>query len=205
MRTFVVLFSAFMMLTVTSKAEVMKHSEVENLIRKEIKTNGEDLLKSDPKDVELYCPKYSSFTKPMKLDFWAKLMSELAQTESKNNASASYHEAFGDNLKSYYGLLRIPPKVAKKNDCSTTSTDGLKDPERNVSCGVQVMKNRILSSNEISKNHIKDLWPSLNSKSARGKVFQKKALKAVKSDCGLIWARHQKKLDRERLPASKNK
>ncbi len=186
----------------SAQAKKVDPLQIETMISSEIQENAPNLLKSHPKGVDRFCPRYKKFSSEMKLNFWTKLMGQITEIESNNSSTAVYHESLGGRLKSSYGLFRIPADVAKRNGCEAVNSKDLRTAEMNVRCGVKVMSSRVQKTNAITGKHIKDLWPSLDAKSARGKVFTKQATKVLKQDCGNIWAAEMNRQKEERLPAS---
>lgn len=88
------------------------------------------------RDVSTFCPGYVVAARPYRELCWLKLVGAVAQFESRFEPANTFREPNGVMS---VGLLQLSP-----NECPNAPTlNDLKDPVRNLACGVDIMANLI--------------------------------------------------------------
>jgi hypothetical protein len=101
---------------------------------KEIKAQGLDKLKAS--DEKEFCPN------GMNTENWAHLIAAMAKRESSLRPNTEYRENFKNSKGEYIistGLLQISLESSKGYKCGMNSQADLKDPLKNLSCGVTIL------------------------------------------------------------------
>ena len=91
----------------------------------------------NPKDASEFCPQ------GMSVRNYVHLLVGIAKFESSFNPAAEYREAFNDrNGKPVIstGLLQLSKESANGYGCGIKSQDDLKDPYRNIDCGLKILE-----------------------------------------------------------------
>lgn len=107
-----------------------------------LRTNGRDLLRTAPKDAELFCPNFKNLDDDRRLAFWVRLISLMMEQESTYNPLRTYSgESIEYGLFST-GLLMLSLSSAKQArfGCSMIQTDDdLFFWRKNMDCAVRIM------------------------------------------------------------------
>ena len=97
-----------------------------------------------PGDIARWCPAYETASVEDRRAFWAGMFSTLAKHESTWNPRAA-----GGGGK-WIGLTQIDPRSARYYGCDTHSVEGLKDPQANLRCAVQIASVQMPKDNMVS-------------------------------------------------------
>lgn len=120
-----------------------------------LRTQGQDLLNSNPADIQWHCPKYGQMTAEQRLVFWIRFLSILAESESSMNPLAVTRDtAVGANVFST-GLLMISYESASqaKWGCSMIqSQDDLFRWRQNTTCAIRIMSILMKEDGALSHN-----------------------------------------------------
>ncbi|MBX3039182.1 MAG: hypothetical protein KF789_00570 [Bdellovibrionaceae bacterium] len=107
-----------------------------------LRTNGRELLRTAPKDAELFCPNFKNLNDEQRLAFWVRLISLLMERESTYNPVRTYSgESIEYGLFST-GLLMLSLSSAKQSRFGCTmiqSNDDLFFWRKNMDCAVRIM------------------------------------------------------------------
>lgn len=112
-------------------------------IKYHLSQTGQSLINSNPRDISDYCPNYSSLTSEQRLNFWAKLMTEVVHLESNFEADQTYTESFTDDSGQRVvstGLFQLSRESSQGYRCPVRSTEDLKNAETNISCAVRILQ-----------------------------------------------------------------
>ncbi len=124
---------------------------------------GQGLLRSVPRDIERYCPRYVQLNRVGRGDFWVNLIAKLAYLESGYHPDATYTERFYDNRGNRVvsrGLLQISQESANGYGCGIDNPLWLDDPKINLSCGVRIM-NRWIQKDGVVSAQVASKWRGL--------------------------------------------
>lgn len=140
------------------------------------------------KDVARFCPKYAELGAYDRVQFWAELVSTMAYFESGWNTNSTFHEPAPLNYDSA-GLLQLSTVDAKNYksipQCALIATvAGLRDPLKNLDCGIRIMARLIGKDSAITTTANKGAaayWSVLREKRKLPDVLVK--LKASVSFC----------------------
>lgn len=105
---------------------------------------GSQMIQTVPRDINSWCPGYSTKTKAERKKFWVMLISSLANFESSFNPNETYeedfHDANGADVISR-GLLQLSQESANqaRYGCNIQRAEDLFDPETNIRCAVRIM------------------------------------------------------------------
>ncbi len=110
----------------------------------EMAVTNSQLVESVPKDINNFCPAYSTRNAEDRKVFWVGLLSIVARPESNFKPEAKYTENFADaqgNKVVSRGLLQISIESAnqKKYACGIKKAEDLHDPAANLACGVKIL------------------------------------------------------------------
>lgn len=148
-------------------------------------------------DKATFCPKYDSLSKAGKLDFWASLVAVMGIYESGNKPNKAYAEGGHLSGITSVGILQMSygsarQGVYQRNGCQLSSPADLKDPRKNIRCGLAAMKHLVGKDGAITRDKSRgaaSYWsvlrkPYRHNGMNLGKRPQIVAqLKSVKSDC----------------------
>lgn len=98
-----------------------------------LKDHGAALPRVVPKDIDEWCPGYSTASPETRRYFWVGFLSALAKHESTYRANA-----VGGNGR-WYGLLQILPATARGYNCRAKTGAALKDGVANLSCAIRIL------------------------------------------------------------------
>jgi len=112
-----------------------------------------ELLSSAPKDIAEFCPAYANLGETDRKNFWVYLVSAMAELESDFDPENVYKESFLDskgNPVLSIGLLQLSLSDASIYGCQFSSNEDIKEPNRNLDCGLRILnkwvgKDRLIS------------------------------------------------------------
>lgn len=110
-----------------------------------LKANPQGLHTLTPKDIEVYCPNYTTGDETDRAAFWAGLLSTLAKHESTWNP-----EAVGGGGR-WFGLVQIDPRTARGYGCAAQTGDALKDGVSNLRCAVRIATAQVSKRGTVSR------------------------------------------------------
>lgn len=116
---------------------------------------GQDLLASDPDDIDLFCPNYNNLNREGKSMFWIQLIASMTEFESGFRPETSFTESFRDSqgdLIVSRGLLQISIESARGYDCDLRNAQDLHDAQRNLECGIRIMNRWVMRDGRIAGN-----------------------------------------------------
>lgn len=120
-----------------------------------LRTQGQDLLNSNPADIAWHCPKYAQMDAEQRLVFWIRFLSILAEAESSMNPVACTRDtSVGSNVFST-GLLMISFDSAKQEKwgCTMIETqDDLFRWRKNTTCAIRIMNLLMKEDGALSYN-----------------------------------------------------
>ena len=145
----------FLVFTFTVEAKILSYQDVQKLSKDILVENSMGLVDLNIGDIEEFCPKYNSLNLDEKETFFAHLVTGISQFESDFNPDETFEENNG-NISA--GLLQISSdsisEVYRKNGCiNITSTNDLKDPIKNLTCGFAIIKTLIKFSGYLAKSN----------------------------------------------------
>lgn len=123
-----------------------------------ILSNGTDLLKNPPIDVEDFCPAYNDIDNREKAIFWVHLLNAIAKKESLFDPGVKNDESgFGKNSNDVIsrGLLQISYESSQNRNyqrqgCPIDKVSDLHEPIKNLQCGVAIFNHLTEDMNCIS-------------------------------------------------------
>jgi hypothetical protein len=139
------------------RAETLRYEQVQSLAKQAILNSSEGIISESIEDITNFCPNYNELYSIDKINFFAHLLASMAQLESVNKTDATFLENNG-NLST--GLLQISYKsisrIYRQNGCSSIySQEDLKDPYKNLQCGLGILTSLVKRSGYIARsNHI---------------------------------------------------
>jgi len=99
---------------------------------------GNDLLLSNPKDAEDYCPGYGKKTRQERIHMWVMIFSQLSEFESGFKPWTSYYEKNVADNPTSRGLFQMSKASANGNYfCGIKDEMDLHDPKVNIECLVK--------------------------------------------------------------------
>lgn len=101
--------------------------------RAALRSHANALPRTVPKDIDDWCPAYTSNDTGGREAFWIGLLSALAKHESTFRPTA-----VGGGGK-WYGLMQILPATARGYGCRATSRSALKRGTANLQCALRIM------------------------------------------------------------------
>ncbi|MGE9745511.1 hypothetical protein [Bdellovibrio bacteriovorus] len=106
----------------------------------------EGLASLNPRDAKNYCPNWDKLTLEQRRQFWLVLVAKLSEIESSFRPTLSFQETKGRSRgTSSNGMLQMSVK-----QCSNLQTSAdTYDSQKNLSCGVELMKRLITQTGEI--------------------------------------------------------
>lgn len=99
-----------------------------------------------PRDIETWCPGYTTASETTRRAFWVGMMSALSKHESTYNPRA----VGGGDL--WYGLLQIYPDTARRYGCRAQSGEALKNAADNLSCAARIMAVTVARDRAVAVN-----------------------------------------------------
>jgi hypothetical protein len=131
-------------------------------LRKALEDYGEELMDTVPRDISTFSKNYKTMSYNERLNFWAYLVSIMAEKESNFNPDAFYVENFNDasgNKVVSRGLLQLSIESARGYKCPfLDSAKDLHDAEKNLICTVKIMKRWVLQDGVISGQTSSGSW-----------------------------------------------
>jgi hypothetical protein len=95
-----------------------------------------------PGDIAKFCPRYRHLGESGRIDFWVKIISAIAASESSFNPKSFYREGWnernGEPVISR-GLLQISLGSSTGYGCGIKTSSELHDPKKNIECGVKIL------------------------------------------------------------------
>ncbi|MCM2560801.1 lytic transglycosylase domain-containing protein [Lutimaribacter sp. EGI FJ00015] len=98
-----------------------------------LRGHGAALTRVVPRDIDTWCPAYTSADAQQRAQFWVGFLSALAKYESTWRP-----EAVGGRNQ-WYGLLQILPATARGYGCRAGSGAALQHGPSNLSCAVRIL------------------------------------------------------------------
>ena len=102
----------------------------------------QSLVRSEPKDVELFCPNYRNLNEDQRIAFWLRLISLLMEQESTYRPLRFYHSVNVERGLYSIGMLMLsfPSSQQRRFGCSMIrSQDDLFEWRKNFDCGLKIM------------------------------------------------------------------
>lgn len=121
---------------------------------------GPNLIAKNPADIANFCPNYANLSKADKRNVWVYLISGMSERESAHNPNTTYKESFNDakgNPVISAGLLQISVESANSYGCGFKNTEELKDPKRNLACGLRIL-NKWLGNDGVVSGKVGSSW-----------------------------------------------
>jgi len=116
---------------------------------------GQDLMASNPEDIQTFCPKYRSLQSEEKKMFWMHLISSMVEFESGFKPEAKFQESFKDRNGEYIisrGLLQISIESAGGYSCRLNSAKDLHSARLNLECGVRILNRWVKRDGRVAGN-----------------------------------------------------
>lgn len=128
-----------------------------------LKTHGQSLATSVPRDIGQWCPAYAQATDKKRRAFWVGFLSALVKHESTFRPTA-----VGGGGK-WFGLTQIAPATARGYGCTAKSGDALKNPALNLSCAIRIMSTTVPRDGVVSEGFrgVAADWGPLHSRAKR--------------------------------------
>jgi hypothetical protein len=152
-----VVFSLLILFASSPKAEILRYEQVQYLAKQAILDSNENIALDQIEDVTNFCPNYNELYTIDKINFFAHLLASMAQLESVNRTDATFLENNG-NMST--GLLQISYKSIspsyRQSGCNMIySPSDLKDPYKNLQCGLGILTALIRRTGYIARsNHV---------------------------------------------------
>jgi hypothetical protein len=128
-------------------------------IQKYLKEKTPELLKVVPKDAARFCMNYVNLNPEQRLTFWTRWISVLAELESTYKPTTVVKDIqVGPGIYSA-GLLQISFRSVSESNygCETIKeAKDLLDPEKNLACGMRIMKKFIVKDGYFAHYDEKD-------------------------------------------------
>jgi len=105
-------------------------------------------------DEKAFCPNGMSAAN------WTHLITAVAKRESNHKPALEYKESFKNSKGEYIistGLLQISLESSKGYNCGMTSQADLKDPYKNIACGVKIFE-RWLERDKVLSKKVGSQW-----------------------------------------------
>jgi hypothetical protein len=150
----------FMLLVIfanVSQAEKLSYEQIQYLAKQAILESNDNIALEQIEDITNFCPNYNELYTIDKINFFAHLLASMSQFESVNKTDATFLENNG-NLST--GLLQISYKsispIYRQNGCNMIySPEDLKDPYKNLQCGLGILTTLIRRTGYIARsNHV---------------------------------------------------
>ena len=131
----------------------MSYEEVQSLAQKIIESESTKIYDLDILDIENFCPRYGVLNQSERTQFFSHLMAVMSQLESCNKTETIFVENNGNKST---GLMQISfrsiSEKYKQNGCTdVNSTEDLKDPDKNLKCGLAIMTSLVRDYGAIAK------------------------------------------------------
>ncbi len=126
-----------------------------------IEEYGEDLIASEPSDIENFCPEYKELNSEGKLMFWIHEVASMTKYESGFKPETFYKESFKDSKGNYIysrGLLQISIESARGYDCDLDDALDLHDPQKNLECGVRILNRWVKRDGVVASKRSDGKW-----------------------------------------------
>ena len=136
-------------------AHINDSKDWDSFLKTALEQQAPELMEKTPGDIQNFTKNYTRMNYNERLNFWAYLVSIMAEKESNFNPKAFYKEAFydanGNNVISR-GLLQLSIESARGYKCPVKDGPDLHDPEKNLICTVLILKRWVLTDGVISGN-----------------------------------------------------
>lgn len=142
-------------------AGVNNSEQWDTYLRKALEDHGDDLMNTVPNDITEFANNYQGMTYDERLNFWAYLISIMAEKESSFRPETSYTESFTDSTGNFVvsrGLLQLSIESARGYDCPVSVAEDLHDPELNLICAVKIMRRWVINDGVISGQQASGKW-----------------------------------------------
>ena len=120
---------------------------------REVLVQGLNLLK--PSDASEFCPN------GMSTKNWVHLLGSIVKHESDFNPRAMFREEFKDRFGNFVwsiGLFQVSIESANGGyQCGFIDNEDIKNPEKNITCGVKILKKLITQNGRIA-GRVDDKW-----------------------------------------------
>jgi hypothetical protein len=126
------------------------------MIREALNMRGQQLLALTPTDIADFCPNIDMQNTENRARFWEDFFLAYINLESGRNPSASFVDRIQDPSKvrgqmyrsvEHVGLMQVSTEASTMVGCVARSRRDLRDPQKNITCGVQIMNQLIPVSN----------------------------------------------------------
>lgn len=133
---------------------VLYYSKVQNIAKNVLVNQTNRIIDLEIGDIETFCPNYLTLNDDEKNEFFAHLIASMAQFESAYRTDQTFEENNG-NIST--GLLQISyksisPKYRDYGCANVRSTEDLKDPQKNIQCGLGIMTALVSDVGYLSKS-----------------------------------------------------
>jgi len=136
-------------------SKVTRSSEWDQFLMNALDDYGSELMDAEPSDIKSFAPGYKDMNYLERRNFWAYLISIMAQRESSFNPDAFFVESFTDASGKRVvsrGLLQLSIESARGYKCPFLDTaQDLHNPEVNLICSVLIMKRWVKQDGVITK------------------------------------------------------
>jgi len=132
--------------------------------------NDQNLSSQVKADIKSLCPQYLNMNSDDKTKFWALFMGSVAWPESAWDPKTMYMEP----APLYYysiGLLQLSYQKDEGHgeECQFPSQEAVKDPLRNLRCGLKIMENQVRNRKKLFTPDEFYYWSVLKSKTSEVK------------------------------------
>lgn len=156
MKFYIALSFAFFIFLDKSVASQMTEEELRPMIREALNMRGQQLLELTPKDIAQFCPNIDMQNAENRRRFWEDFFLAYINIESNRNPSASFRDLIQNPMKprgtiyrrvEHIGLMQVSVQASAMAGCPANSRLELRDPQKNITCGVQIMNQLIPTAN----------------------------------------------------------
>lgn len=164
-----------------------------------LRSHGQVLPQTVPKDIESWCPYYREADVFTREAFWIGFLSALSKHES------TYNQAAVGGGGRWFGLVQISPGTARGYGCRARSGKALKDGGNNLSCAIRIMsvtvpRDNVIAGRDIRWRGVAADWGPLTNSSKRSDMA--KWLQA-QPYCTASITPQKKKTERRKFNSSK--
>ena len=151
------IFSLLILFANVSQAEKLSYEQVQSMAKQAVLDSSEGITFEPIEDITNFCPNYNELYSVDKINFFAHLLASMAQLESVNKTDATFLENNG-NVST--GLLQISYKsispIYRQSGCNIINSQAdLRDPYKNLQCGLGILTSLIKRSGYIARsNHV---------------------------------------------------
>ena len=134
--------------------EDQRRAWVFNQLRYWVSFSGNNLINSNPQDMNQFCPNYSSLNREQKVDLWATLMTRVSYFESEYDTRETHTESFRDSSGARVistGLFQLSRESARGYGCPMNNQEDLMDPVKNTQCAVTIMNRWVGRDNLVGR------------------------------------------------------